>query len=213
MADAAAQGCRPHHSNKIREGLSKRAEPKRIEVVIRQMALHLEAAKRLIRELDPSRPRAGRARRHTPSGGIRRRPDEGRSERVTGQAQAPNKPAPTACWRARPRDWRSLRTPAWRGRRHRGDGRGCETGVPSKDILIRARGQTPRNRLSSRPCKPPRIAGRHRARGSPSSCSATHAWNLSNGRPKLRPEPVTERPERRPPERPQPVERPQRPTR
>ena len=41
-------------TNKIREGLAKGADPKRIELVIRQMASHLETAERLIREIEPA---------------------------------------------------------------------------------------------------------------------------------------------------------------
>lgn len=41
-------------TNKIREGLAKGADPKRIELVIRQMATHLETADRLMREIEPT---------------------------------------------------------------------------------------------------------------------------------------------------------------
>jgi hypothetical protein len=41
-------------ANKIREGLAKGVESARIELVVRQIALHLEMADRLIRELQPS---------------------------------------------------------------------------------------------------------------------------------------------------------------
>lgn len=40
-------------TNKIREGLAKNVDPKRIEVVVRQMAANLDAADRLMRELEP----------------------------------------------------------------------------------------------------------------------------------------------------------------
>ena len=40
-------------TNKIREGLAKGVAPDRIEVVVRQMALDLETADRLLRELQP----------------------------------------------------------------------------------------------------------------------------------------------------------------
>lgn len=43
--------------NKVNEGLAKGAVPQRIEAVIRQMAVHLETADRLLRETDPSSPR------------------------------------------------------------------------------------------------------------------------------------------------------------
>ncbi len=46
--------------NKIREGLAKGADPKRIEVVIQQMAAHLEAADRLLREIEPASGGPGR---------------------------------------------------------------------------------------------------------------------------------------------------------
>lgn len=48
-------------TNKIREGLAKGADPKRIELVIRQMATHLETADRLMREMEPSSGGADRA--------------------------------------------------------------------------------------------------------------------------------------------------------
>ena len=41
-------------TNKIREGLAKGADPKRIELVIRQMATQLEMADRLMREVEPA---------------------------------------------------------------------------------------------------------------------------------------------------------------
>jgi hypothetical protein len=41
-------------TNKIREGLAKGVDPKRIEQVVRQMSAHLETADRLVRELDPA---------------------------------------------------------------------------------------------------------------------------------------------------------------
>lgn len=40
--------------NKIREGLAKGHDPKRIEPVLRQMASHLDTASRLVRETEPS---------------------------------------------------------------------------------------------------------------------------------------------------------------
>ena len=49
-------------ANKIREGLAKGADPKRIELVIRQMASHLETADRLIVEIEPA---SGGTRRET----------------------------------------------------------------------------------------------------------------------------------------------------
>ena len=47
-------------TNKIREGLAKGAAPNRIEVVVRQMALDLETADRLLRELQPTTAASGR---------------------------------------------------------------------------------------------------------------------------------------------------------
>ena len=47
-------------TNKIREGLAKGHDPKRIELVIRQMALQLETADQLLREMSPSPAGAGR---------------------------------------------------------------------------------------------------------------------------------------------------------
>jgi hypothetical protein len=44
--------------NKVNEGLAKGAAPQRIEAVIRQMATHLEAADRLLRETHPPAVRA-----------------------------------------------------------------------------------------------------------------------------------------------------------
>jgi hypothetical protein len=46
--------------NKLREGLAKGADPKRIDQVIRQMATQLEAADRLVREIEPAPGGAGR---------------------------------------------------------------------------------------------------------------------------------------------------------
>lgn len=40
--------------NKVHEGLAKGAAPRRIEAVVRQMAVHLETADRLLSETDPS---------------------------------------------------------------------------------------------------------------------------------------------------------------
>ena len=54
VADEAAAKKLPVEpmTNKIREGLAKRVDPKRIELVIRQMATQLETADRLIREME-----------------------------------------------------------------------------------------------------------------------------------------------------------------
>jgi hypothetical protein len=47
-------------TNKIREGLAKGADPARIDLVIKQMAADLEAADRLMREIEPAAGGAGR---------------------------------------------------------------------------------------------------------------------------------------------------------
>ena len=62
LADEAAAKGLPAAplTNKIREGLAKGADPKRIELVIRQMGTHLETADRLIREMGPASGGAGR---------------------------------------------------------------------------------------------------------------------------------------------------------
>lgn len=43
-------------TNKIREGLAKGADPKRIDAVIVQMAAHLEGADRIVRDVEPGAP-------------------------------------------------------------------------------------------------------------------------------------------------------------
>lgn len=55
VADEAATKKLPVEplTNKIREGLAKGVDPKRIETVIRQIAAQLETADRLIREMEP----------------------------------------------------------------------------------------------------------------------------------------------------------------
>jgi hypothetical protein len=53
--DAAAKGLPVQPlTNKIREGLAKGYDPERIASVVRQMALHLETADRLLRDLPPN---------------------------------------------------------------------------------------------------------------------------------------------------------------
>ncbi len=66
-ADAAASKGLPVTplTNKIREGLAKGAAPNRIEAVVGRMALDLETADRLLRELQP-RPTTGAADDDTP---------------------------------------------------------------------------------------------------------------------------------------------------
>ena len=59
--DAAAKGLPAGAlTNKIREGLAKGADPKRIESVLRQMTTSLETADRLAREMDLTSTGAGR---------------------------------------------------------------------------------------------------------------------------------------------------------
>ena len=59
--EAAAKGLPPAPlTNKIREGLAKGHDPRRIELVVRQMAMHLEAADQLIREIEPATEATGR---------------------------------------------------------------------------------------------------------------------------------------------------------
>jgi hypothetical protein len=84
-------------TNKIREGLAKRADPKRIELVIRQMTTNLESADRLVREIDPAS--AGPARDDSvtllaESLGAGVTPDEVRELRK--QSQAPGRPGMSA---------------------------------------------------------------------------------------------------------------------
>jgi len=86
-------------TNKIEEGLAKGVDPKRIEAVIRQMAVHLEAADRLVREIDPA---AAAASREAPvtlmaesfGGGVT--PDQVRDLRKLAQPPAAGKPAASA---------------------------------------------------------------------------------------------------------------------
>ncbi|HKY22022.1 MAG TPA: hypothetical protein VJM31_12465 [Vicinamibacterales bacterium] len=59
--DAAARGLPAAPiSNKIREGLAKGVPPQRIELVVRQMTLHLENADRMVREMYPATGRPAR---------------------------------------------------------------------------------------------------------------------------------------------------------
>ena len=84
-------------TNKIREGLAKGMAPDRIEAVVRQMALELETADQLLRELQPST--AGAAG-ETPvlllaealGGGVT--PEE--VDLLHSQAQSPGRPAMSA---------------------------------------------------------------------------------------------------------------------
>jgi hypothetical protein len=58
--DAAAKGLPAAPlANKLREGLAKGHDPQRIDAVLQQMAAQLEAADRLVREVDPSPAAAG----------------------------------------------------------------------------------------------------------------------------------------------------------
>ena len=59
--EAAAQGLPPTPlTNKIREGLAKGHDPKRIEPVVRQIRAQLETADQLMREVDPAATGAAR---------------------------------------------------------------------------------------------------------------------------------------------------------
>jgi hypothetical protein len=61
VAEAAAKGLPAAPlTNKIQEGFAKGADPKRIELVVRQMATNLETADRLVREIGPATAGAGR---------------------------------------------------------------------------------------------------------------------------------------------------------
>jgi hypothetical protein len=54
VAEAAAKGLPAAPlANKIQEGFAKGADPKRIELVVRQMTANLESADRLVREIEP----------------------------------------------------------------------------------------------------------------------------------------------------------------
>lgn len=57
-------------TNKIREGLAKGVDPKRIELVIRQMATHLETADRLMREMESSSGGTGTGARSEADGSL-----------------------------------------------------------------------------------------------------------------------------------------------
>jgi hypothetical protein len=61
VAEAAAKGLPAAPlTNKIQEGFAKGADPRRIELVVRQMAINLETADRLVREIEPTSAGAGR---------------------------------------------------------------------------------------------------------------------------------------------------------
>jgi hypothetical protein len=61
VAEAAAKGLPAAPlTNKIQEGIAKGADPRRIELVVRQMATNLETADRLVREIEPASAGAGR---------------------------------------------------------------------------------------------------------------------------------------------------------
>ena len=62
VAEATAKGLPAAPlTNKIQEGLAKGADPKRIELIVRQMTANLETADRLVREIEPESGIAGRA--------------------------------------------------------------------------------------------------------------------------------------------------------
>jgi hypothetical protein len=84
-------------TNKIREGIAKRANPQRIESVIRQMTANLDTADRLVRELDPASAGAVRDASVTllaDSLGAGLGPDEVRA--LLKQMQAPGRPSISA---------------------------------------------------------------------------------------------------------------------
>jgi hypothetical protein len=84
-------------ANKIREGLAKRADSKRIELVVRQMMTHLETADRLVREIEPALSGAGRETAVTllaESLGTGITPEQVRELR--DQTQAPGRPPASA---------------------------------------------------------------------------------------------------------------------
>ena len=202
--------------NKIREGLSKGAAPQRIETVVRQMATHLEAAERLIREADPT---PGRALAEPVvtllaeafGGGVTL--DEARE--LTRQAQAPNKPVAIDVLASAAKGLSFIK----------------EARLPSADgIAVMAEGV----RQGFRPYQILDLGREVKRRETDYQAGRASLRALRDAiargeRPEqlfrdtrvepverpaaTRPEPVRERPERRPPERPQPVERPQRPTR
>lgn len=61
VGEAAAKGLPSAPlTRKIQEGLAKGVDPKRIELVVRQMTTNLEAADRLVRELEPGAAGGGR---------------------------------------------------------------------------------------------------------------------------------------------------------
>ena len=61
VAEAAAKGLPAAPlTNKIQEGFAKGADPKRIELVVRQLATSLESADRLVREIEPASAGTGR---------------------------------------------------------------------------------------------------------------------------------------------------------
>jgi hypothetical protein len=101
VAEAAAKGLPAAPlTNKIQEGFAKGADPKRIELVVRQMATNLETADRLVREIVPATAGAGREASVTllaESLGSGITPDEVRELRRVAQATSnTNKPPMSA---------------------------------------------------------------------------------------------------------------------
>lgn len=99
LADEAAARGLPSAplTNKIREGLAKGVQPQRIEMVVRQMTIHLETADRLIREMYPASGKTGRDATVTllaESLGSGTTLEEVRE--LGRQAQAAGKPSPSA---------------------------------------------------------------------------------------------------------------------
>jgi hypothetical protein len=101
MADEAAAKGLPSAplTNKIQEGLAKGVDPKRIESVLRQMSANLEAADRVVREIEPSSAVASREASVTLiaesfSSGVT--PEQVRDIRRLSSPPAAGKPAATA---------------------------------------------------------------------------------------------------------------------
>jgi hypothetical protein len=213
--EASAQGV-PSASlvDKIREGLSKGAAPQRIEAVVRQMATHLEAADRLIRESDPA---AGR----TPAGPAVTLLAEAFGGGVTlaearelaRQSQAPGKPVATDMLASAAKGLSFIKEARLRS----ADGiavmaAGVRQGFRPYQILDLGR-EVKRHETDFRDGRASLQALRDAiARGErPEQIFRQNRIETVERPAATRPEPVRERPERERVERPQPVERPQRP--
>ena len=157
-------------TNKIREGLAKGAAPDRIDAVVGRMALDLETADRLLRELQPQ-PTTATPDDDTPVSltgrGAGRRYHAGRG-RYPPPASAVTRPATDFgrwAWQCGqgPVSYQGGRTPA--DRRHSRDGRSGEARVPAaRDARPRTRDQAPGTRLPRRTRELTRAARCDRAR-------------------------------------------------